>query len=91
MAIDVDCVETGDEVDKDVVYTLGDLLEKGSGNFGVRWVFRFFNRNEKLLGLCVDITDIDTTFVGEQDPVALSRTGIVSMDKEICRLRKRSG
>jgi hypothetical protein len=29
--------------------------------------------DEELLGLCVDIADINTTLVGEQDPVALIR------------------
>ena len=37
----------------------------------VAGVFAEVNRNEELLRLGINITDVDTTLVGEQDPVSL--------------------
>lgn len=71
LAVDVDGVESGDEVDKDIVHTLGNVLEKCRGNLVVGWVFAQVNRNQELLSLGVDIADINTTFVCEKDPVTL--------------------
>lgn len=71
LAIDVDGVKAGDEVNKDVVDTLGDLLEESGSNFLVGGVLLEVDGDQQLLGLSIDITDIDTTLVGEEDPVAL--------------------
>lgn len=38
LAVDVDGVKAGDEVDEDIVDTLGDLAEEGRGNGLVGWV-----------------------------------------------------
>jgi hypothetical protein len=54
------------------VYTLGNLLQESGGDLLVRGVLLQVDGNEKLLSLLVDITDIDTTLVGEEDPVTLS-------------------
>jgi hypothetical protein len=54
------------------VYTLGNLLQESGGDLLVRGVLLEVNGNEKLLSLLVDITNIDTTLVGEEDPVTLS-------------------
>jgi hypothetical protein len=54
------------------VNTLGNLAQKSGSDLLVGWVLLEVDRNEKLLSLLVDITNIDTTLVGEQDPVTLS-------------------
>ncbi len=54
------------------MYTLGNLLQESGGDLLVRGVLLEVNGNEKLLSLLVDITNIDTTLVGEEDPVTLS-------------------
>jgi hypothetical protein len=53
------------------VDTLGNLLEKSSGNLLVGGVLSEVDGNQELLSLGVNITDINTTLVGEEDPVAL--------------------
>lgn len=53
--------------------TLGDLLQERGGDLLVGGVLSEVDGNEKLLSLLVDITDIDTTLVCEEDPVALTR------------------
>lgn len=72
LAVDVDSIQAGNEVDEDVVDTLRNLLQKSGGNLVVGRVLAKVNWDEQLLGLSIDITDIDTTLVGEEDPVALS-------------------
>jgi hypothetical protein len=54
------------------VYTLGNLLQESSGDLLVSGVLLQVNGNEELLSLLIDVTDIDTTLVGEEDPVTLS-------------------
>jgi hypothetical protein len=54
------------------VDALGDLLEQGGGNLVVGGILLEVDGDEELLSLLVDITNIDTTLVGEEDPVALS-------------------
>lgn len=71
LAVDVDSVEAGDEVNEDIVNTLRDLLQESSGNLVVGRVLAEVDGDEQLLGLRIDIADIDTTLVGEEDPVAL--------------------
>ena len=73
LAVDVDGIESGDEVDEDVVHALGDLLQKGGSNLLVGGILLEVDRDEELLSLLVDITNIDTTLVGEQDPITLER------------------
>lgn len=50
---------------------LGDVLEERRGNLLVRRVFRQVDGDQQLLSLCVDIANINTTLVGEENPVAL--------------------
>jgi hypothetical protein len=71
LAVDVDGIKSGDEVDKDVVDTLGNLLEESSGNLLVGGVLSEVDGDQELLSLGVNITDINTTLVGEEDPIAL--------------------
>ena len=59
--------------------TLGDLAQQGAGNGLVGRVVLEVDGDEKLLSLLIDITDIDTTLVGEEDPVTLKRS--VSVDR----------
>ena len=58
--------------------TLGDLAQQGAGDGLVGRVVLEVDGDEKLLSLLVNITDIDTTLVGEEDPVTLERS--VSVD-----------
>ena len=71
LAVDVDGVEAGDEVNKDVVDTLRNLLKESSSNLLVGGVLLEVDRDQKLLGLSIDITDINTTLMGEENPVTL--------------------
>ena len=82
LAVDVDGVQPGDEVDEDIVHALWHLLQQGRSNLFVGWILSKVNRDEELLSFCVDITDIDTTLVSEEDPVALFG-GKVSVDTKI--------
>jgi hypothetical protein len=59
------------------VHTLGDLFQEGRGDFLIGWVQLEVDRNENLLSLFVDVSNIDTTLMGEENPVAL--IGNVSM------------
>ena len=60
------------EVYQDLMYALGDLLEKGAGDHLVRGVLAKINGNKELLSLLIDIADINTTLVSEEDPITLS-------------------
>jgi hypothetical protein len=71
VALDVNGVEAADEVDEDVVDALGDLAQQGRGDLLVGGVLGKIDGDEELLSLLIDIADIDTTLVGEEDPVAL--------------------
>lgn len=51
--------------------TLGDLAQQGRGDLLVGGVLLEVDGDQQLLGLSIDITDINTTLVGEEDPVAL--------------------
>jgi hypothetical protein len=53
------------------VDALGNVLQESGGNLLVRGVLCEIDGNEELLGLRIDITDINTTLVGEENPVAL--------------------
>ena len=72
LAVDVDSIETGDEVNQNIVDTLRHLVEQGLGDLLVGGVVLQVDGDEQLLSLSVNVTDIDTTFVGEEDPVTLS-------------------
>lgn len=58
--------------------TLGDLAQQGASDGLVGRVVLEVDGDEKLLSLLINITDIDTTLVGEEDPVTLERS--VSVD-----------
>jgi hypothetical protein len=72
LALDVDGVEPRDEVDQDLVHAAGHLFQEGLCDFLVGGVLGEINRNEQLLGLGIDVADVDAAFVGEVDPVALA-------------------
>ena len=71
LAVDVDGVQAGNEVDKDVVNTGGHLAEEALGDLLVAGVLLEVHGNQELLSLSVNITDLDTTLVVEENPVAL--------------------
>lgn len=54
------------------MHTLGHLREEAAGNLLVAWVLCKVDRDKKLLGLLVNITNVNTTLVVEEDPVTLS-------------------
>ena len=73
LKVDVDRVETEDEVDQHAVNALWHLLQESRSNLVLEGVAAVGNDGDQhLLGLLVDITDVDTTLVGEEDPVTLS-------------------
>lgn len=49
------------------------LFQQRGGQFLVRREFSWIYGDEDLLGLGVDITNINTSFMSEQDPVSLNR------------------
>lgn len=51
--------------------TLGNMLQKGGSNLLVGGVFGQVNWDEDLLSLRINITDIDTSLMREEDEVAL--------------------
>ena len=51
--------------------TLRDLLQECGGDLLVRGVLLQVDGNEELFSLLIDIANIDTTLVGEKDPIAL--------------------
>jgi hypothetical protein len=55
------------------VDALGDLAQQGGGDGLVGRVVAEVDGDKKLLSLLIDITDINTTLVGEEDPVTLDR------------------
>jgi hypothetical protein len=71
LAINVDCIETSDEVNKDIVDPFWHLLKKDLGNLFVGRILRKIDWNEKFLCLCVDIANINTTLMCKIDPIAL--------------------
>lgn len=78
LAVDVDGVKTGDEVHQYIVDSLRDLVQESLGNLLVGGIVLEVDGNEQFLGLGVDITNVDTTFVSEEDPIALIRQLFVS-------------
>ena len=50
---------------------LGHFLQQGSCEFLVRGEFLQVDWDEDLLCLCIDVADIHTTLVGEENPVTL--------------------
>jgi len=50
---------------------LGDFAEQGFGDFLVGWVVGEVDGDEELFGFGIDIADVDTSFVSEEDPVTL--------------------
>lgn len=53
--------------------TLRDLLEESACDLLVRGVLLQVNGDEKLLSLLVNVSNIDTALVGEEDPITLKR------------------
>lgn len=76
LAVDVDGVEARDEVDENIVDALGNLGEKGRGNGLVGGVLGKVDGDEELLSLLINVTNIDTTLVCEENPVALFWEGV---------------
>jgi hypothetical protein len=91
--VDVDSVETDQEVAKGLLLGFRDILEQSRDDGLPRRelqngqrrsiktrenTYRLVNSDQKLHSLGVDISDFDTTFVSEEDPVAF--TGRVDAD-----------
>ena len=77
LAVDVDSIETGDEVNQHIVDALGDVLQQSGGDLFVGGVVLQVNRDKKLLSFGVNVTDVDTTLVGEEDPVTLFVVSVI--------------
>jgi len=71
LTVNIDGIESGDEVDENIMDALWHLLQESSSNLSIRWVFGEVYWDEELLSLLVNIADIDTTLVREKNPVAL--------------------
>jgi hypothetical protein len=53
------------------MYTLWHFCQEDLCDFCIGWVLAEVHWDKKLFGLFVNIANINTTFVGEVDPVAL--------------------
>jgi len=53
------------------VHALGNIPEESGSNLLVGRILGQVDRNQKLLSLCIDITNINTTLVGKEDPITL--------------------
>jgi hypothetical protein len=73
LAVDINSIQSCDEVDEDIVDALRDFLQESRSKFFVGGVLREVNGDENLLGFGVDITNIDTSLVCEENPVTLDR------------------
>lgn len=74
MEVNVDAVEADEEVDEGLPLLGGDVGEEGLGDrLAGGEGFRHGDVEHERLG--VDISDIDTTLVGEEDGVALALGG----------------
>jgi hypothetical protein len=73
LAVNIDGVETGDEINQDIVNALGHLAQESSSNLLIGGVVFQVHGDKKLLGLGINITDVYTTLVGEENPVTLER------------------
>jgi len=71
LAVDVNGVKAGDEVNEHVVDALGHLAEQALCDLLVAGVLAQVHRDQELLCLGINITDINTTLVVEENPVAL--------------------
>ena len=69
--VDVNGVEAREEVDKRLLLALRDVYEQSLLDGFPRWEGRS-DRKVENQGLRVDIADVDTALVGEQDGVALT-------------------
>lgn len=74
MEVDVDAVQADEEVDERLLLLCGDVLEEGAGD-GLARRELLGDGDVEDEGLGVDVSDIDTTFVGEEDGVALALGG----------------
>ena len=68
--VDVDGVEADEEVDESLLLRCGDVLQERVGDSLARREGRA-NGKAQLESLGIDIANIDTTLVGEENPVAL--------------------
>jgi hypothetical protein len=71
LAVDVNGVEAGDKVNQDRMHTLGNVLEEACSDLLVAGILAQVDGDEHLLSLGVDIANLNTTFVVEEDPVSL--------------------
>jgi hypothetical protein len=71
LTVNIDRIESGDEVNENIVDALWNLLQESGSNLSIRWVFTEIYWDEELLSLLVNIADIDTTLVREENPVTL--------------------
>jgi hypothetical protein len=69
--VDVDTVESDQEVGEDILLSLGNV-GKESGDELLSAGEGLVDLDKELESLGVDVSDLDTTLVGEQDPVTLS-------------------
>jgi hypothetical protein len=80
LAIDVDGIETGDEIYEDVVHTLGDFLEECGSNLVVGGILCEIDGNEEFFGFGINVTNVNTALVREEDPVALETLALDFLD-----------
>ena len=71
MEVDVDGVETDEEVGKGLLLARGDVFEEGVGESFARGE-RLADRDLEGKRLGIDVADVDTAFVREENVVTLT-------------------
>lgn len=87
MKVDVDGVKSGEEVDEGVLLLRRNVGEEGRGN-NIASRERCINGEVENESLGIDITNINTTLVGEEDAVTLALRVDANVIFGVGRMRK---
>jgi hypothetical protein len=85
--VDVNGIETNEEVDEDFLLLFRYVVEKGPRPDLSRRE-RGVNADIKPKGFGIDVANIDTTFMGEENRIALTVRVDADVELGICRMRK---
>jgi hypothetical protein len=85
--VDIDRVETSEEVDQGLLFLLRHVSEQGRLD-GIPGGEGLSDREGKRECLGVDVANVYTTLVGEQDPIALTFRGDADVELGMGRVRQ---
>jgi hypothetical protein len=85
--VDVDRIETNEEVDQRVLFLHWDVSEKSGFDLLAAWE-GLIDGDRKREGLCIDISNINTAFMSKQDVIALAGGVYANVVFRIRRMRQ---